>query len=373
MKPIVIPEERGQTLVLVAITLLVLVLVTGLAVDGGECYAARRRMQNAADAAALAGARAMCFDGAGPLSIRDIASSYARQNGADADAEAVVVKILDGDGNETEDGNIIYVRAGHTVETRFARAAGIGQITVSAEAAAACGESGGGCGIFPLAFEKDAWENIPGGGYFYIWDDDSAPQWTDNICDCCECEGEVFGGPHIGPGHRGWLRLRWVPEPFPSSPCEGNCGASALGCWIANDYPGQISAGDCIPGNPGVKASVLDDAAARIGDTVDVVLYDMDGVCTEEDKIQGCNASEWYKVTGIGCAQIELVYTKVTLDKIEPEPEGCEDLKKCPKNAKAIYAYKPFTCDATACGSTTGAPTGPGEVGAVSLVPVPGD
>ncbi len=370
MNRIFSPRDRGQTLVLVAITLLLLVLFTGLAVDGGEWYAERRRMQNAADAAALAGARALCFDHAGPLTISDVATAYALQNGAD---EGVVVKLLDADGNETDDGNIVYVAVNRAVDTRFARAAGITQITAAAEAAAACGGTSAGCGIFPLAFEKDAWDAIPGDSNFYIWDDDSASQWTDNICDCCECDGDPFGGPRIGPGHRGWLRLRWVPEGFPSSPCEGNCGASALGCWIENDYPGQILAGQCIPGNPGVKASVLDDAAARIGDTVSIVLFDMDGTCSEEDKIEGCSSSEWYKVVGIGCARIELVYTKVTLDKIKPEPEGCEDIKKCPKNAKAIYAYKPASCDATVCGNTTGDPAGAGLVGAVSLVPIPGE
>ncbi len=48
--------ENGQTLVWVALAMVVLLAFVGLAIDGGAVYAERRRMQNAADAGALAGA-----------------------------------------------------------------------------------------------------------------------------------------------------------------------------------------------------------------------------------------------------------------------------------------------------------------------------
>lgn len=50
-------NERGQTAVLVALLMAGLLVGTGLAIDGGTTFIERRRMQNAADAAALAGAQ----------------------------------------------------------------------------------------------------------------------------------------------------------------------------------------------------------------------------------------------------------------------------------------------------------------------------
>ncbi len=50
-------QSSGQVLVLFAITLAVLLLVVGLAIDGGNGLMQRRNAQNTADFAALAGAR----------------------------------------------------------------------------------------------------------------------------------------------------------------------------------------------------------------------------------------------------------------------------------------------------------------------------
>lgn len=49
-------DEEGQAVVLIAITLLGLIMMVGLAIDAGQLYAARRTAQEAADAGAYAGA-----------------------------------------------------------------------------------------------------------------------------------------------------------------------------------------------------------------------------------------------------------------------------------------------------------------------------
>jgi len=54
--------HRGQTLVLFALAQLVLLSALGLAIDGGFLYVQRRAMQNAADAAAMAGAQAISLN-----------------------------------------------------------------------------------------------------------------------------------------------------------------------------------------------------------------------------------------------------------------------------------------------------------------------
>ena len=52
-------KARGQAIVVVALALLLLIAVVGLAVDGGATYALRRKAQNASDGAALAAGRLM--------------------------------------------------------------------------------------------------------------------------------------------------------------------------------------------------------------------------------------------------------------------------------------------------------------------------
>jgi hypothetical protein len=55
-------SERGQMLVIVAVALTALVAMAGLVIDGGMALSNRRQVQNASDAAALAGARVLGLD-----------------------------------------------------------------------------------------------------------------------------------------------------------------------------------------------------------------------------------------------------------------------------------------------------------------------
>src|SRR5688572_1926384 len=52
-------RARGQAIVIIALAMLLLLAVIGLAVDGGATYALRRKAQNASDGAALAGGHLM--------------------------------------------------------------------------------------------------------------------------------------------------------------------------------------------------------------------------------------------------------------------------------------------------------------------------
>lgn len=58
-----IKKEKGQIIVLLAISLVVILIVAALAVDGGMIYTERRFAQNAADAASLAGGGAVLHSG----------------------------------------------------------------------------------------------------------------------------------------------------------------------------------------------------------------------------------------------------------------------------------------------------------------------
>jgi Flp pilus assembly protein TadG len=52
-------DERGTTIVLAALSLIALLGLTGIVIDGGRAYSDHRQAQNAADSAALAGANAL--------------------------------------------------------------------------------------------------------------------------------------------------------------------------------------------------------------------------------------------------------------------------------------------------------------------------
>ncbi len=78
-------DQRGAAIMLVAVSMVATLTVTGLVVDGGRAFAQRRQMQNAADAAAMAGARALdrlAVGGESAIWTAAVASAVA--NGASA-------------------------------------------------------------------------------------------------------------------------------------------------------------------------------------------------------------------------------------------------------------------------------------------------
>lgn len=114
--------EKGQALVLVAVLLVVLVAFLGLVVDLGNAYWQKARLQNAADAAALAGSDALRAGGSSSV-IEAAASNIAMRNGA-TNCEVVV------------NGLTVKATVHAEVKTFFAGILGIYTIPVSAEAEA---------------------------------------------------------------------------------------------------------------------------------------------------------------------------------------------------------------------------------------------
>ena len=73
--------QRGNTLITVALFMLVFMAFLAMVVDVGLYYTERRKMQNAADAAALAGGQVL-MEGGSDAAILASVQSYASQNGA---------------------------------------------------------------------------------------------------------------------------------------------------------------------------------------------------------------------------------------------------------------------------------------------------
>jgi Flp pilus assembly protein TadG len=83
-------RERGQTLIIIAVALVGLLALAGLAIDGGNLFMKRRRAQNAADAGALAGTRlvSLAIMTCDPIDmpaldarVARVVNEYAEQNG----------------------------------------------------------------------------------------------------------------------------------------------------------------------------------------------------------------------------------------------------------------------------------------------------
>lgn len=118
-------KNKGQTLVLFAIGLLVLLGISALVIDGGNMYLDRRIAQTAADAGALAGAYEMCSGGGNVAAVTTAIHYATDENGA----TSATANIVGGD---------IQVNATVNQRSFIAQILGFNQITVPATAAANC-------------------------------------------------------------------------------------------------------------------------------------------------------------------------------------------------------------------------------------------
>jgi uncharacterized membrane protein len=125
-------DERGQVMIMVAIFMAGLVAVVGLVTDGGLMFAQRRDLQNAADAAALAGAMQIderAYRATGEVVLdhgaaREAARRYLADEG-DLDYSVQV----------TASG--VEVSVSRQASTSFLRLVGITGVEISASASAA--------------------------------------------------------------------------------------------------------------------------------------------------------------------------------------------------------------------------------------------
>ncbi len=112
-------SERGQTLVIITFAMIVLLGMSGLAIDGGILFADRRAAQNAADAAAMAGAFAI-VQGTDP-----VGNAYQRAADNDFDDNGtsnwVQVYYPPVDGPIAGNPNYIQVDIDSKVDTYFAQ------------------------------------------------------------------------------------------------------------------------------------------------------------------------------------------------------------------------------------------------------------
>ncbi len=116
-------DEIGQTLILFALGLAVLLGMAAMTIDVGLAYVARRDMQNAADAAALAGADFL-LEGQSSVLAANVARDLALQNGYDNAAAdvTVTINIPPTSGSHSGDSDFVEVIIEHPVDFVLARA-----------------------------------------------------------------------------------------------------------------------------------------------------------------------------------------------------------------------------------------------------------
>lgn len=90
MKPLNAPRERGQIIVIFALSLVAIIAMVGLVLDGGSAFAQRRSGQNASDVAALAAANDLIVN-QGSADWHGTALAVASQNGYTHGVNGVVV------------------------------------------------------------------------------------------------------------------------------------------------------------------------------------------------------------------------------------------------------------------------------------------
>jgi Flp pilus assembly protein TadG len=144
-------EEKGSVIIIVVICLTVFMGIVALVLDGGMIYATRSKLQNAVDAAALAGAQGLFTDSA---TARIIADTYANKNGLNkvADNVYITTSSTTAGGSDTE----IKVSSTRSVYNMFAKilGSGLGWTDVYVEATAQIGALTSAYGVQPIGLER---------------------------------------------------------------------------------------------------------------------------------------------------------------------------------------------------------------------------
>jgi len=232
-------DERGATLVFVAVSLSVLLGMAALAVDTGMLLTARTESQRVVDAAALAGAGSLILSPDDEDLARQTAIDFALQNDVRGDAAVV----LPGDVDVDLVNDLVRVRHFRTAErtnaiqTFFASLFGVDETGVATVGAAQAFPGGNVFCPLPITL-PDRW--IQGGGGSEEWDED---------------EGDIY----IPPGEDGSVSYTEedIGMPFNLFPSQGGSQGNDDGgrftpswyyTWLPTGFSGTPEIRDRITG-----------------------------------------------------------------------------------------------------------------------------
>jgi hypothetical protein len=215
-------NERGQAIVLMTLSLLVIMGMAILVLDVGNWYHTKRRLQGTADAAALAGAQKLPGDQSG---AKTMALDYANKNGGDVLAEDITV------GTSVFANDTISVRARKTDPGFFSSVIGIADADIAARAKVRVGPPQKARYVAPMVVFCDhpLIHNCAG---------DSEPDFGPGNLTTMDYD------PMGAPGAYGMLNLGGGSNP----------GASEEADWILHGFDKYLPTGD-YRSDPGAKFS----------------------------------------------------------------------------------------------------------------------
>jgi hypothetical protein len=266
--------ENGQTVVLVALLMVGLLATTGLAVDGGTAFLERRRMQNAADGAAMAGARNLVMskideDTFDDTAIQGTVLHYAEANGVEDAANNFVAHYVDknsavlaavGDGSIPSAATGISATVRIERPSRFMQVVGLDIVPAQAFSLAQTGppdyEAGVEALLRPFGMPTDVFsETLTAGSLItFTFGNKCGPEAPGNVCN-------IFWTTALGEqsrAHRGWNY-----NEINVAHCSASGGASVEGGlmdYMKNGWRGELGKGDKVCSKPGVNASAFNKA-----------------------------------------------------------------------------------------------------------------
>lgn len=235
MKKQITHDEGGQSLILVALLLVGIIAFTGLIIDGGRDYAARRQSQNASDASSLAGAlmlKTVVGSGASAdAQIQDTVNQYAHANGIVNPSSEVQAFYMIGtaqghavgpSGGSQIPGGATGIRVLSKISFQpflLNLATGGGPVSSQTVATAQTGVPSGFDNLMPMTIQVDAVHE----------------------CATFDTDCQLFGGK-TGPGQFQWLSY------------DNRSDEPDLVDYLNQAKPsGYWEIGDWVPGGPGVE------------------------------------------------------------------------------------------------------------------------
>jgi Putative Flp pilus-assembly TadE/G-like len=229
-------NERGQAIVLMVLSLVVLIGMAALVLDVGHWFRTKRRLQGTADAAALAAAQKLPED---PSAAAAMAMNYANQNGGDVAGSDIIIS------STAAPNDTIYVKADRTDPGIFTGVLGITSAKIDAHAKARVGPPQDALHVAPMVV-------YCGHVHIHNCDKDSIPDFGPDFPTTMDYD------PMGAPGAFGMLNLDGG---------NGTPGSSDEADWIQHGFNKYLPLGT-YRSDPGAKFSSQNIQAAldaRIG------------------------------------------------------------------------------------------------------------
>lgn len=339
-------RRRGAVIVFVMVMLVTLIGFASLTVDVGALYNTRADLQNAADAAALAGASSLAGDTMlrvrmkkldSAASVTQALTSRAGQVASELSSFGLKSVILDQDDvkagwieltsatSGVESDHPVYQMNAVQVVARRSEGSSNGPLTfffapifgknttnVSASATAAFDDrvagydpGAGGADLFPITINETTFKNELAknkDGYEYDAQSDTVSKSIDDMP-----ELDVYPLSN-NPGNYGLLNIGVTSndEPYIANQIENGVtpedlekttGKNALSFYDDDGNSTPVK----IPGNTGLKAALENAIKSRIGDVVGIPVY---------SSVSGTGANVKYNITGIRFVRIMAVSLK---------------------------------------------------------------